>query len=107
MVTGNEENPLFAEGGKSVRNYFSRRDLLIDRKQQKPSIVDVAEAYRDEIQRRGITQRQLAKQLGVSRVRVTQILNVLRLSKDVVEMARRDPSITERILRTYHAKITQ
>ena len=91
-------NPLFTENNKNVQNYFSRRELLVNRR-NKVSIVEIAEAYRDEIERRGLTQKQLADELGVSRVRVTQILNVLKLPEEVLEKVRRDPEITERRLR--------
>ncbi len=91
-------NPLFTANNKQVQNYFSRKELLVNRK-NKVSIVEIAEAYRDEIERRGLTQKQLADELGVSRVRVTQILNVLKLPDEVLEKVRKDPGITERRLR--------
>jgi len=50
----------------------------------------------------GLSQTQLAKQLGISRVRVTQVLNLLKLPKekqDYILKNGKDKLITERTLR--------
>ena len=50
----------------------------------------------------GLSQTQLAKQLGISRVRVTQVLNLLKLPKekqDYILKNGKDRMMSERTLR--------
>ena len=54
------------------------------------------------IREEGLTKSQLADKLGISRVRVTQILNLLKLPKerqDYILEHGKDELITERMLR--------
>ena len=61
-----------------------------------------AKEYQEVLEKEGIGQAELANRLGVSRVRVSQMLNLLKLPKDrqdYVLKHGRDELITERMLR--------
>ena len=54
------------------------------------------------IQKEGLTKAQLARKLGISRIRVTQLLNLLKLPQerqDYVLLHGKDEMLTERKLR--------
>lgn len=61
-----------------------------------------AKAYQEVMQEENLNQNQLAKKLGISRVRVNQVLNLLKLPEDqqkyVLEHGKKE-MITERQLR--------
>ena len=66
-----------------------------------------AEEWRNRMGERGLSRVELARELGVTRARVTQLLNVLKLPDEVLqkEKAKGDPMsgrlVTERKLRGY------
>lgn len=64
--------------------------------------VALAKKYQKMIQAENLTQTQLATKLGISRVRITQYLNLLKLPKPKQEFVLRygdEKLITERSLR--------
>lgn len=67
--------------------------------------VYLAEEWRNRMQNKGFSKADLARELGVSRARVTQVMNILKLSKASLEDLRAlgDPMsgrrMTERMLR--------
>jgi predicted transcriptional regulator len=67
--------------------------------------VFVAEEWRDRMEERGLSKSELARELGVTRARVSQMLNILKLPEDVLVTVRSlgDPMerrvVTERKLR--------
>ncbi|RLF26031.1 MAG: hypothetical protein DRN14_07535 [Thermoplasmata archaeon] len=63
-----------------------------------------AHAYKKMMEKEGLNQTQLAKKLGISRARVTQYLNLLRLSQDQQQYILANGKgeiITERSLRSF------
>lgn len=86
------------EGIRRIRTY--------KRKPRKPKIYvnPVAQAldYKRMMKEQNLTQIELARKLGISRVRVTQYLNLLRLPKeqlDYIMQNGKEEKITERKLR--------
>ncbi|MBN1355364.1 MarR family transcriptional regulator [bacterium] len=65
----------------------------------------LAQEWRKRMQERALSQSELAREMGVSRARVSQILNLLKLPEDVlVEVRNLGDSmerqrVTERMLR--------
>ena len=71
-----------------------------DPKPKKPSPFDQAYEMLELLDSNGWNQTQVAKHLGISRARVTQILNVLKIPKAEVDQLKKDGvRITERSLR--------
>lgn len=71
-----------------------------DPKPKKPSPFDQAYEILELLDANGWNQADVAKHLGISRARVTQILNVLKIPKEEIDRIKKDGSrITERRLR--------
>ncbi len=72
------------------------------RKHLRPNPVSVAREWQRSMEERGESKAELARRLGVTRVRVTQVLKVLDLDLAVLAFVERnpDPRITERALRS-------
>ena len=103
MVASDEENPLMAESKKKVKDYFSNsitNPIIIDRS-KKSSCIEVAEACQAEMKRERLSQDKFGEKYGITRQRVSQILRVLKLPEEIIEMARKNPKITERQLRMH------
>jgi ParB/RepB/Spo0J family partition protein len=80
-----------------------RRDLYVNP-------LTKAYEYKKMIERKNLTQSQLAKELGVSRVRVTQMLNLLTLpieQQNYILEHGKEKFITERSLRRLVAEAKQ
>ena len=71
-------------------------------KRRRPNPVSSAREWRRSMEERGESKAELARRLGVTRARVTQVLKVLDLDPAVLAFVERnpDPRITERALRS-------
>jgi len=76
--------------------------LVSPRKRRRPNPVSIAREWRRTMEERGESRAELARRLGVTRARVTQVLKVLDLDPVVLACVERnpDPRITERALRS-------
>jgi ribosome-binding protein aMBF1 (putative translation factor) len=83
------------------RKVVTLRDLRKDRiRESYVNPIERAREYLKMMQTEGLTQSQLAPKLGVSRVRVTQLLNLLKLNPRIQEeVLLRENGFTERHLR--------
>jgi len=73
-----------------------------DPKPEKPSPFDQAYEILELMDANGWKQADVAKHLGLSRARVTQILNVLKIPKAEIDQMKKDSGqITERMLRNH------
>ena len=64
-----------------------REFRLYEKRKSKPNILDVALEYRRMIDSGEVaSQTDLARKLGVSRARITQVLNVLKVPDSVLSM---------------------
>jgi len=87
------------------RQFFLDKELYCRSAPRKPRIpeehpIDKAERFLSLMERNKWTQADLAKHLGISRARVTQVLNVLKIPKvEIDRMKNKGVRITERVLR--------
>jgi len=85
--------------------FFLDKELYCRTAPRKPRIpdehpIDKAERYLSLMDRNRWTQAELARHLGISRARVTQILNVLKIPKGEIERMKKEGGrITERMFR--------
>lgn len=92
------------------RHYFSWEDIpssggsqRTERAYGRPNPVRLAREWKTSMERRGESRADLARRLGVSRARVTQVLQVLDLDSAALELLGRNsgPSeVSERALRS-------
>src|SRR5690606_29971366 len=75
--------------------------VLADKRRPKIlDTLDLADAWRRRLESGGVNQADLAREHGVSRARVTQVLALLRLHPEVLAWARANASsVSERRLR--------
>ena len=72
--------------------------------------VQLAQKYERMLSDEGLTQSQIAIKLGISRVRITQYLNLLKLpqkEKDRILKEGKEELITERALRKEILKLSE
>ena len=89
------------------RQFFLDKELYCQSAPRKPRIldehpIDKAERFVSLMNQYKWTQADLAKHLGISRARVTQILNVLKIPDAKIDRVKNDGCrITERRLRNF------
>jgi len=87
---------------KGLRVHFKPTNRIVRRRKKYVNPIEKAKEFERQLKEENLTKNRLARKLGISRARITQLLNLLKLPQEKLDYILKygqEKGITERSLR--------